>query len=457
MKGQIDFGIVAIREDEFSAVLQRFPKIGEIEGQRRYILARCETTRRNTYQVAIVRAIAQGNLTSEDLTRDLIDDLDPNWLVLVGIAGGMPSDDFSLGDVVLATRLVDYTVGALMGIAGHMHEFSSRGGPMNREIENLLATLKAKDDELRGWNSRKNLGMSLPSIDVLSRKLYGPKEWRDRVKKSLMRSLLLPQSDRPKYTTGPIISSDNLIKDPELVTNWIKYGRDVLAVEMELAGVYVAARRLHREYPILAVRGISDIVGFKREAAWTSVACQSAASFAHALIKTEPVEPRAKGFSGITRKSVKQKEVTNTFCDGAASVTYCAATVVSPTTISPESLTIQVTKEGRFETVITDPGFEPGSKNAKIHYAQTLFGADNDNDLKIAIEVDKLPIKFQVHIMKNSASYWESATFTRILETRERAAERLRKRIRHYLRTQAGLRGSALEELVDRSMKLIEG
>jgi hypothetical protein len=31
---------------------------------------------------------------------------------------------------------------------------------------------------------------------------------------------------------------------------------------MELSGIYTAARRIHKEYPILADRGISDVVGF---------------------------------------------------------------------------------------------------------------------------------------------------------------------------------------------------
>ena len=43
---------------------------------------------------------------------DLIDDLQPSLLLVVGIAGGLPSDDISLGDVVLSTRLLDFSVEA---------------------------------------------------------------------------------------------------------------------------------------------------------------------------------------------------------------------------------------------------------------------------------------------------------------------------------------------------------
>ena len=42
----------------------------------------------------------------------IIDDLNPEWLMLVGIAGAIPSEEYTLGDVVVATRLHDFTVRA---------------------------------------------------------------------------------------------------------------------------------------------------------------------------------------------------------------------------------------------------------------------------------------------------------------------------------------------------------
>ena len=54
---------------------------------------------------------------------------------------------------------------------------------------------------------------------------------------------------------------------------------------MEAAGVYRAARSAEREYPLLVVRGLSDIVGFKRSDEWTRYACHTAASFTSALLR----------------------------------------------------------------------------------------------------------------------------------------------------------------------------
>ena len=60
-------------------------------------------------------------------------------------------------------------------------------------------------------------------------------------------------------------------------------------MEMELAGVYQAAWGYRK--PVLAIRGISDIVGFKRSPEWTRYACHTAAAFLLALLRSRPIIP----------------------------------------------------------------------------------------------------------------------------------------------------------------------
>ncbi len=99
------------------------------------------------------------------------------------------------------------------------------------------------------------------------------------------------QARDPLVTAGPIASSDLLVKDTATLSAWKERARHIQAVEMELRGVYTASRRKNREYPVLAVRGISDVVGLNRSPEWTEYACHSAAAFAKALIATRPIEP----------------------------------------------------------------------------------------------------------------------------------------------------------------------
>jgi hypothetical protein len=87
------------------------------------------------------------------------------------------------------------------------------------------------------------------------------------------------------------------MKNTQVSEQWRKVARQIVAVEMEVAGVYHAARQLHREYPILMIRGISDIIGFKRDNKWTEYACNTAAAFALAVVNTRPIEPRANSGS----------------------------------------------------------------------------------------------------------------------------------------------------------------
>ncbi len=290
IKGQVDFAIITIRDDEFRAALQRFPPTDLVDGERRYSLSTVTLNSGETRAVVVVRTSEQGEGEAQNAARDLIEDLDPDWLVLLGIAGGVPAREFTLGDVVLATRLHDFTIEAR--IQDEPTEYGVTGGPMHKVAQDLLAVLAAHEirGDFRGWNEEDRIGMIQPAVSLAEENFYGSDEWIEKVKKSVM--FHFPDgavTRQPLFTTGPTASSDRLIKDAQILQEWRRTARHIVNVEMELAGVYRAARRRQREYPILAIRGLSDIVGFKRDDNWTEYACHSAASFAHALISSGAV------------------------------------------------------------------------------------------------------------------------------------------------------------------------
>jgi nucleoside phosphorylase len=291
LKGKIDFGIISIREDEFEAVLKRFTQVATIEGRRHYALSKLITLDGSEYTIALVRCPEQGNGEGQNVARDLIEDLDPQWLLLVGIAGGVPADEYTLGDVIAASRLHDFTVTA--HIEGNIEEFAVTGGPMHLEVQDLLAYLPAMNSDLGDWNSESSIRQKMPPVKIVKGSTYGNEQWKKRVRASLNRHFNdVSEKRMPIVTTGAIGSSDRLVKDTETLKQWRISARQLLAVEMELAGVYRAARRKDKEYPVLAIRGVSDIVGFKRHSDWTTYACNSAAAFAQAILKTKPIPPR---------------------------------------------------------------------------------------------------------------------------------------------------------------------
>jgi nucleoside phosphorylase len=293
LSSTVDIGIVTIRDDEFRAVLAVFPeKIGNLQrASRAYTLRHADAGGRERYRIAVLRLVEQGQGEAQDAARDLIGDLDPRLVLVVGIAGGRPSDDVKLGDVVISTRIHDFTVEARK--ADETPTYALTGGPIDKALAALIANLAAREDELGDWTA--DLPKQPPVTWMKEGQLYGPADWQRQLRDALEHHYGPETMARaPAYATGPIASSDRLVKDPALLIPWLQTARNLLAIEMESGGVYRAARE---RCPMLAIRGISDIVGLKRADAWTKYACASAAAFTRAFLRTRPIElrPAASG------------------------------------------------------------------------------------------------------------------------------------------------------------------
>jgi nucleoside phosphorylase len=224
----------------------------------------------------------------------MIDELAPPWIFVVGIAGGFPATEFTLGDVLLSQRMHDFAVSA--AIEGKKPEFQDMGGPMTREVEKLVTGLKGFRLRLGAWGEKEFVGKIKPKLKppqtVTNKSLYGSKAWRSKVIDSLNSNFPKGRPRRvPDFFAAVIVTSNTLLKDTKLAELWRRTARHASGVEMELGGVCRAARfgedgRTH----VLAIRGISDIVGYKRSPAWTDFSCRSAAGFADALIRSEIID-----------------------------------------------------------------------------------------------------------------------------------------------------------------------
>ncbi len=285
----VDVGIITIREDEFTAVLRRLGERRTLSMRQHYEVAELPTQTGKSLRVAAVRCPEQGQGVAQAVTRDMIEDMNPAWLFLVGIAGGFPCADYSLGDVALASRLNDFSVSA--AIQDQRPEFNIGGGPMHIDVVNLLAHLPALDKRIHAWNHQRNVRTKKPVVDVCSdianSRYYGPNWWRESVLRSIEANFNSSKARRPKVISGPTIDANTLVKDANLAHQWQQSARHTSTVEMELGGVYHAAfRGGNRNYRIVAVRGISDIIGYRRSPDWTAYACETAASFAVSLLKS---------------------------------------------------------------------------------------------------------------------------------------------------------------------------
>lgn len=305
IRSKVDFAIITVKPEEFGAVLQQFKMSDSVKGTRRYALSTLKTNQDTEYLVALVRSPHQGFSSAQQTAEALITDLDPGWILLAGIGGGVPAHEFTLGDVALGIRFVDFSVQA--ALQGKPPEFDMRGTYANPEVEDLLAYLPALKPELEGWTD--SIPLPLPEVKFDADRFDCDETWQEKISKSLEYHFKTAKIRERIFWPGTIGTSNTLIKDTDLVVLVSKFARSIDAFEMEAGGVLVAARKKGHEYPVLDVRGLSDIVGYKREAAWTEYACHSAAAFAYHLLKTGFNDARDSGFARqlLLRKSTESK------------------------------------------------------------------------------------------------------------------------------------------------------
>lgn len=277
IKGRVDAVILTIRDDEKNAVEKRVGPLEQYVGRRTYRVARLEGAGR-TLTIALYRLPEQGNSPAQAAATDAIEDLDPTLIVLVGIAGAVPATEFTLGDVLVATRIADLRVQAL--IPDRVPELSVRSDRIQAALADRISNLIEPQD----WASVSSIAHSRPAVSLTPDKFTADQAWDGKVRESLEAHFRTPRSAR--YQTAEIAATDFLVKEAATVQHWLKAVRKIEGFEMEAAGVMVAAARTDALYPVLVVRGISDIVGYKRDPEWTAYACHAAAAFAIALLRS---------------------------------------------------------------------------------------------------------------------------------------------------------------------------
>jgi nucleoside phosphorylase len=311
---QVDFAIITIREDEFEAVLQRFPAEAENGASgRTYGICQVQTKTGKSCRVAVVRSSEQGNDAAQQVANDVISDLMPQMLLVVGIAGGIPKNDFTLGDVIISTRINNLNVNKRFEDGSE--ETDMRGG-IHPRISNITASLLLHQKALTGWNNPASIILDRPEVDwsqfetdEMKAKLaddHKNASWYKKVQMSITKQLWGTKNStrNPRFVTGTIASSNSVVRNIDLLVQWLQGARSILAVEMESAGVYQATQKILQQYPVMAIRGISDIIGFERDDEWAKYACHSAAAFAYAFITAGIVTPREMSTVTSTSASV---------------------------------------------------------------------------------------------------------------------------------------------------------
>lgn len=303
-QSMVDIGILTIKDEEFDAVLDVFQdEPGVFIGpktRRHFNLRTADAGGGAKYRVAILQQVEQGQGEAQHAARDLIEELTPRLILVVGIAGGLPSPDYTLGDVILSLRIHDYSVEARK--EGNDATYAMSGGPIGQAVEYHVRNLRARRADLGDWT----LGLPpRPPVVLNATNFYGSEVWKRDVRSALA-PLVEGDPRPPLFRSGVIASSDRLVKDTTVLIPWLESSRQLLAVEMESGGIYRAARE---RCSMLAIRGLSDLIGFKRDERWTRYACASAAAFARAYLRTTPVPPTSKGLDTGLSPLLREEQI----------------------------------------------------------------------------------------------------------------------------------------------------
>jgi nucleoside phosphorylase/energy-coupling factor transporter ATP-binding protein EcfA2 len=274
---KVDVGILTMRDDEFQAVIGRFPVSEVVKGRRIYNLSALTTLDGDYYDVAVLPVADRTSREAEGAARDILSDLRPDWILLVGVGAAVPSATFTLGDVGVSSSIDGMKIGT----------FKTEAYSIQPEAADVVANLSAFLSRMNGWNTVPWSG-SAAQLNAFAdaAELYGPPQWRD----SLMHEFLAGDIETrpPKASARRVLATDELIDYLELLPTLSRYKRPIAVVELASAAIHRVATE--QRIPCLSIRSMSHVLGLKGRDPWVRYACDVAASFTHAFLRAAPIK-----------------------------------------------------------------------------------------------------------------------------------------------------------------------
>ncbi|WP_316395202.1 hypothetical protein [Bradyrhizobium sp. 33ap4] len=273
LKGRARVGVITVIPEEFAAAQEVFDLRRNIP-ETPYFVQTNSTP--GDWDTVLTQATDRTNVPLSGDIAAMVQDLRPQVLILLGVAGGLCDDNgkgrdgIDLGHVLIA-EYVGYVEFLKITDKGTFHRHYAIDHP-SLPLRRSVALPLSKEFDLRG-----------------ALKLQQP----DKVTP--------PRQIVPRIHIGPIVSGEKVmgdIHDPVQI-NLLKPFDNSLAVDMESIGIarQVCERRSSFWYnPRYAViRGISDLVGppenAEVRAAWKPFAAHAAAIVAHEFVRRLPRDP----------------------------------------------------------------------------------------------------------------------------------------------------------------------
>ena len=198
--------------------------------------------------VAVTVLTQMGNTPAAVRTTQCIQHLRPQFVLMVGIAGGI-KEEVDLGDVVVSNKILYYE---------YAKETSSGTEPRieERSVDSLLLD--------RAMNCETNWHTLIQAEQPVDSR----------------------STEVPRVHFGPIACGEKVIADDVRVSELKRLRPKLLAIEMESFGVVLAAAQAEVIPRFIAVRGVSDYADDSKNDAWREYAADSAAAFTVGLLRS---------------------------------------------------------------------------------------------------------------------------------------------------------------------------
>ena len=255
-----DFVIITALKEERDAVLahlsghQRImPSNNDI---RTYRFARVPISSANgsegEYSVAVLTLLSMGRVEASLATSDAIRRWSPRYVLMVGIAGGIGDEGVKVGDVLLSSQVIDYE----------------------------LQKVTAEGESIRYSGHRAD-----PRLLDAAQNME-PEDWQSEI--------LVKRTDdnEPECLVGPVATGDKVVARKALLDKLRADWPKLVGIEMEAGGAAAAAFQSAQNPGFFMVRGVSDLADEHKGDDWREYACDVAAAYTIALLKSGPVLPK---------------------------------------------------------------------------------------------------------------------------------------------------------------------
>ena len=284
---KIKIGIITALPKEYAAVKRMFEKSEDVffkgtSAGNRFCVGEMKSANGGMHQIALVLCGMGNNKASIRVTNMTTHFPEIDSVIMVGIAGGIPSPEepkrhVRLGDIVISEGIVQYD---MVKSTDNGEEIRSNPQKPSAWLLEGIETLKAKEyEDIYQWKKY---------IDIFAKEKFAKPKMEDVLHTEDGAVIPHPEDDRkgyPKLHYGIIASANTLLKNFKKRQE-LKEKLGALAVEMEASGIADATWENGIGY--LVVRGICDYGDRFKCDDWQEYAAIVAACYTKDLIENLP-------------------------------------------------------------------------------------------------------------------------------------------------------------------------